>query len=157
MSLLGTPAAPSLSANCTEWNLVDLLPHRYPFLLIDRVIEFEDSKRIVCIKNVTWNEPFFQGHFPGRPVMPGVLQIEGMAQAGCILARQSSGGVPANRLLFLVGVENARFKRPVVPGDALRIEMNFTKRKGPLWLLEGSIHVDGKLTASASISAAEGA
>ena len=132
-----------------------IIPHRYPFLMVDKVIEFVDNHSLVAIKNVSINEPFFMGHFPGRPVMPGVLVIEAMAQAGAILSRASSDGVPDGLSLFLVGIEEMKFKRQVVPGDTLRIEMEHTKRRRPLWYIRGSVTVDGKLVASGVISAAE--
>ncbi len=132
-----------------------ILPHRYPFLFIDKVVEFVDNHSLVAIKNVTANEPFFAGHFPNRPVMPGVLVIEAMAQAGAILAKASSEGVPSGYTLFLVGVEEMKFKRQVVPGDTLRIEMEHTKRRRPLWFIKGVVTIDGKVVASGVISAAE--
>lgn len=132
-----------------------ILPHRYPFLLVDRVVEFEDNVRIVAIKNVTHNEPFFSGHFPGRPVMPGVLIVEAIAQAGAILAIESKDGVAKGKTVFLVGMTDFKFKRPVVPGDTLVIEMTSIKKRRPLWIMRGSVHVDGKLVAEGTISAAE--
>ena len=133
-----------------------ILPHRYPFLMLDRVVEFEDNKRVVGIKNVTVNESFFMGHFPGRPVMPGVMQMEAMAQTGAILALRSSDGVPAGKIMLLVGIDSFRWKRQVVPGDVLRIEMVFVKRKRPLWVMDGTVTVDGHVVAAGRITAAEG-
>ena len=129
-----------------------ILPHRYPFLLIDRVIEFEPGKRITAIKNVTFNEPFFQGHFPGRPVMPGVLIIEAMAQVGGILAFKSLGQV-ARPVVYLTGVDNAKFRRPVVPGDQIRFEIDLVKKRVPFWKMQGKAFVGTELVCEADITA----
>ncbi len=123
------------------------LPHRFPFLLVDRVIEFEDGKRLVAIKSVSVNEPFFAGHFPGRPIMPGVLICEALAQAGGLLASCSRDGTPRERGVVLAGLEHVRFRRPVVPGDQLRLEVELLHRRGPLWKMRGRAFVDGKLAA----------
>lgn len=128
----------------------NLLPHRYPFLLVDRVLESEPGKRLVAIKNVTFNEPFFQGHFPSKPVMPGVLLIEAMAQATGLLAMESAD-VPKEAIYYLVGVDKARFKRPVVPGDQLVFEVELLKRKREIWVFAAQAKVDGGLVASAEI------
>lgn len=127
-----------------------LLPHRYPFLLIDRVIDSEPGKRLVAIKNVTINEPFFQGHFPSKPVMPGVLLIEAMAQATGLLAMESAE-VPKEAIYYLVGVDKARFKRPVVPGDQLVFEVELLKRRREIWVFTAEAKVDGNMVASAEI------
>lgn len=127
-----------------------LLPHRYPFLLVDRVIESEPGKRLVAIKNVTINEPFFPGHFPSKPVMPGVLLIEAMAQATGLLAMESAD-VEKEAIYYLVGVDKARFKRPVVPGDQLVFEVEVIKHKREIWVFSAEAKVDGKLVASAEI------
>lgn len=127
-----------------------LLPHRYPFLLVDRVIDSEPGKRLVAIKNVTINEPFFQGHFPNKPVMPGVLLIEAMAQATGLLAMESVD-VPQDAIYYLVGVDKARFKRPVVPGDQLVFEVEVLKRKREIWVFDAVAKVDEKVVASAEI------
>lgn len=132
-----------------------IIPHRYPFLLLDRVVEFEDNQRIVGIKNVTINEPFFQGHFPGRPVMPGVLVMEAMAQTAAILAIKSSDGVMKGKTVFLVGANDFKWKRMVQPGDTLRIEMKSYKKRRPIWIMSGEVSVDGELVASGTLSAAE--
>lgn len=132
-----------------------IIPHRYPFLLVDRILEFYDSDRVIGLKNVTANEQFFQGHFPSRPVMPGVLVIEAMAQVGAILAIKSTGGVDPSKTVFLVGVDGAKFKKQIVPGDALIIEMKSVKRRRPLWIMDGTVSVDGKIIAQATITAAE--
>jgi 3-hydroxyacyl-[acyl-carrier-protein] dehydratase len=127
-----------------------LLPHRYPFLLVDRVIEVEPGKRLVAIKNVTINEPFFQGHFPSKPVMPGVLLIEAMAQATGLLAMESAD-VPKEAIYYLVGVDKARFKRPVVPGDQLMFEVEVLKHRRDIWVFAAEAKVDGSAVASAEI------
>lgn len=138
--------------------ILDLLPHRYPFLLVDRVVELEAHKRIRAIKNVTFNEPYFQGHFPGRPVMPGVLVIEAMAQAGGLLTQLSlpRDAVAEGKLFYLVKVDNARFNRMVVPGDQLDIEVVLKRNIRNMALYECSARVDGKVVASAEILCAEG-
>jgi len=133
----------------------EIIPHRFPFLLIDKIIEFEDNVRIVGIKNVTFNEPFFPGHFPGRPVMPGVLILEAMAQTGAILARRSENGVLAHKTVFLVSCDKVKLKKMVFPGDTMRIEMNSVKKRRPIWMMSGTVTVNGKLAASADITAAE--
>lgn len=127
-----------------------LLPHRYPFLLVDRVIEVEPGKRLVAIKNVTINEPFFTGHFPNKPVMPGVLLIEAMAQATGLLAMESAD-VPKEAIYYLVGVDKARFKRPVVPGDQLVFEVEVLKHRRDIWVFAAEAKVDGSAVASAEI------
>ncbi len=128
-----------------------ILPHRYPFLLIDRVVEIEPRQRIVAIKNVTVNEPFFNGHFPGFPIMPGVLQIEAMAQAGGALLLTE---VPdrANKLLVFAGIERARFRRPVVPGDQLRLEVKVIVWRSNAVKLEGTATVDGQVACEATLT-----
>lgn len=138
--------------------ILHLLPHRYPFLLVDRVIEMEAHKRIRAIKNVTFNEPFFQGHFPGRPVMPGVLVIEAMAQAGGLLTQlsQSKDASPEGKLFYLVKVDNARFSRMVVPGDQLDIEVVLKRTIRNMALYACVARVEGKEVASAEILCAEG-
>lgn len=133
----------------------EILPHRYPFLFVDKVVEFVDNHRIVAVKSVTMNEWFFQGHFPGRPVMPGVLILEAMAQTAAILARVSEDGVTPGKYVFLVGATDVKWKKQVVPGDTLRIEMESVKKRRPLWVMSGKVFVEDKLVASGTISAAE--
>lgn len=130
--------------------ITSLLPHRYPFLLVDRVLEVEPSTRLKAIKNVTINEPFFQGHFPDKPVMPGVLIIEALAQATGLLAMESEE-VAGKAIYYLVGVDKARFKRPVVPGDQLELEVTVSKQRRGIWSFSGRATVDGALCASAEI------
>ncbi|MGE5189820.1 MAG: 3-hydroxyacyl-ACP dehydratase FabZ [Gemmatimonadota bacterium] len=131
--------------------IMDLLPHRYPFLLVDRVLEFEAGKRIVAIKNVTINEPFFTGHFPGYPVMPGVLIVEALAQAGGIVALKAIG--EGKKLAFFGGIDNCKFRRPVVPGDQLRLEATVIAHKGPVWKLHCEAFVGEALAARADLTA----
>ncbi len=126
------------------------LPHRYPFLLVDRVLELERLKRIVAIKNVSINEAFFQGHFPGQPVMPGVLILESMAQAGGLLLLQEIKD-RSNKLLYLASMNNVKFRRPIVPGDQMRVEVNILAWKGDLCKIEATAHVDDKLCAEATL------
>ncbi|HEX5719857.1 MAG TPA: 3-hydroxyacyl-ACP dehydratase FabZ [Thermoanaerobaculia bacterium] len=135
-----------------EW-IMSVLPHRYPILLVDRVLEIEPQKRIVAIKNVTVNEPIFAGHFPGRPVFPGVLLIEGMAQAGGLLLLQD---VPdrSKKLIYFAGIEEAKFRRPVVPGDQVRYELEVLRLRSTFSKLKGKVTVDGQLCAEAVISSA---
>ena len=133
--------------------IMDFLPHRYPFLLIDRVVEFEPTKRLVAIKNVTINEPFFQGHFPGYPIMPGVLVVEAMAQAGGIIMMAE---LPDRdkKLVVFTGIERAKFRRPVVPGDQLRIEVDVLSFRTRAGRIEGKAYVDGKLACQATLTCA---
>ncbi|MEC4679476.1 MAG: 3-hydroxyacyl-ACP dehydratase FabZ [Nitrospirota bacterium] len=133
-------------------NIQALLPHRYPFLLVDRIIELEEAKRIVGIKNVTANEQFFQGHFPGQPIMPGVLLLEVMAQVGGVLARKTATG-KGRPTVFLTGIEKAKFRRPVVPGDQLHVVVEVVRRKGPFWKMAGQILVDSSLVCEADMTA----
>ncbi len=135
--------------------ILKYLPHRYPFLLIDRVLEYAPRKSLVAIKNVTFNEPFFPGHFPHRPVMPGVLIIEAIAQATGILALRSEEGESDRKgLYYLASVDHARFRRPVVPGDQLVISVRHLRDKRRIWKFSGEATVDGELAASADITAA---
>jgi beta-hydroxyacyl-ACP dehydratase FabZ len=123
-----------------------------PFLLIDRIVDVEEGKRIVGIKNVTANEGFFQGHFPGQPIMPGVLLLEVMAQVGGVLARKTAEG-KGRPTVFLTGIEKAKFRRPVVPGDQLRVEVEVVRRKDPFWKMAGRITVDSALVCEGEMTA----
>ncbi|QXZ08277.1 3-hydroxyacyl-ACP dehydratase FabZ [Comamonas sp. Y33R10-2] len=128
------------------------LPHRYPFLLVDRVLELESNTRIKAIKNVTFNEPFFTGHFPGRPVMPGVLILEALAQAAGLLAFDAMGQVPdENNIYYFVGIDSARFKRPVVPGDQLVMEITIDRVRGGIWKFNAVASVDGEVATEAQL------
>ena len=129
-----------------------IIPHRYPFLLVDRVLECDDESRIVGIKNVTMNEPFFQGHFPDYPVMPGVLIVEAMAQVACILALRILKREGHASILF-TGIDGVKFRKPVVPGDTLRLELTKTKQRGELFRFDGSAFVDGAMVTQGSIQA----
>jgi len=133
----------------------ELLPHRFPFLLIDRVVEAEPGKRVLCYKNVSGNEHFFQGHFPAQPVMPGVLVIEALAQAGGVLSQLTHGGGLEGRLSYLVKVDNAKFSRMVVPGDRLDLEVEIRREIRNMTLYAGVAHVDGQQVACAEILCAE--
>jgi len=132
-----------------------LLPHRYPFLLIDRVVELEPHKRVLAYKNVSCNEPFFNGHFPGNPVMPGVLVVEALAQAGGLLTQISHGGVAAGRSFYLVKIDGARFSRMVVPGDRLELEVTLKRMIRNMAMFTGVARVDGQVAACADIMCAE--
>lgn len=133
--------------------IMDILAHRYPFLLVDRVIDFEPGKKIVSIKNVTMNEPFFEGHFPGHPVMPGVLIIEAMAQTGGLLVNLTHGDVTKDNVCYFVSIDETKFRRPVCPGDQLRIEVAVKSCKRNIWEFSGKAYVDGKLAAEAVLKA----
>ena len=130
----------------------NLLPHRYPFLLVDRVLELEAGKRVVGLKNVSVNEPFFQGHFPGQPIMPGVLLLEVMAQVGGVLARKTFSG-EGKLVVMLTGVEKAKFRKPVVPGDQLRVEVDLLRRKDPFWKMAGKIMIENGVACEAEMTA----
>lgn len=144
--------APDGSAMDIQW-IAEILPHRYPLLLVDRVVEMEYGQRIVAIKNVSYNEEVFQGHFPGHPVYPGVYMIEGMAQAGGILLLSKyEPEERASKLLYFTAIERARFRRPVVPGDQIRYEIDVIRHRGTVGKLEGKAIVDGKVAAEARLS-----
>lgn len=128
-----------------------LLPHRYPFLLVDRIIEIEPQIKAVGIKNVTINEEFFQGHFPGHPIMPGVLIIEAMAQVAGVLAFRS--GTSDGKSVYFMSIEKAKFRRPVVPGDQLRLEINVLQQRGNVWKFSGNAVVEEKVAAEAEFTA----
>lgn len=133
-----------------------ILPHRYPFLLIDRIVEFEPDKRIVGIKSVTINEPFFQGHFPGHPIMPGVLLIEAMAQVGGVLALKSAEAQNVDiskKVLYFMTIDNAKFRKPVVPGDQVRFELDLIKQRSTIRGFKGKAIVDGAVVAEAELMA----
>ncbi|NOK01012.1 MULTISPECIES: 3-hydroxyacyl-ACP dehydratase FabZ [Myxococcus] len=123
--------------------ILNLLPHRYPFLLVDRVVEIVPGQKLTAYKNVTINEPFFNGHFPGHPVMPGVLILEALAQATAILAYKSENMDPSRKLTYLMGVDGARFRKPVLPGDRLQLEIEVVRHKGAVWKTKGLATVDG--------------
>jgi 3-hydroxyacyl-[acyl-carrier-protein] dehydratase len=153
---LWQPAAAHEKSNMDINQILRHLPHRYPFLLIDRVTEFHAGEFLTGIKNVTYNEPFFQGHFPQRPVMPGVLILEAMAQATGLLAfRTVNRGAERDSLYFLVGMDRARFKRPVEPGDQLVLNARLIRSRRGIWVFDCDARVDGKVVASAEIMCTE--
>jgi 3-hydroxyacyl-[acyl-carrier-protein] dehydratase len=131
--------------------ILEILPHRYPFLLIDRIVELEDGKRARGLKNVTMDEPFFQGHFPGHPIMPGVLIVEAMAQVGAILAFKSAN--VKDKVVYFMGIDRARFRRPVLPGDTLEIVLEVKKSRGSIWTFKAEAYVGEKLVAEAELMA----
>lgn len=130
--------------------IMQYLPHRYPFLLVDRIIDLQPGKSITGIKNVTFNEPFFQGHFPGQPIMPGVLIIEAMAQVAGIAAFNSG---MEGKAVYFMSIEKAKFRRPVVPGDQLRLEIKVLQQRGNVWKFSGAATVEGKLASEADFTA----
>lgn len=133
--------------------ILALLPHAYPFLLVDRIIDMEAGKRIVGIKNVTYNEPFFPGHFPGRPIMPGVLIIEAMAQTAGVLAFKSMPQDGPKRPVYFLGMDHVRFRKPVTPGDQLRLELEITRQRRSIYGFKGRAFVEGNLVAEAELLA----
>ena len=132
------------------------LPHRYPFLMIDRILELVPGEKIVAFKNVTINEPFFQGHFPGNPIMPGVLIIEAMGQAGGVLAAKSMSREEHGSLIYFMGMDRVKFRKPVIPGDQLVLKMKFLKRRGKVFKMAGIAYVDEKIVAEAQLMATFG-
>jgi beta-hydroxyacyl-ACP dehydratase FabZ len=132
----------------------EMLPHRYPFLLVDRIIEIEPGRRVVGLKNVTINEAFFQGHFPGHPIMPGVLIIETMAQVGGVLLMRTLNVTAEKKLFYLTGIDRAKFRRPVLPGDQVRFELEILQIKSPISRMQARAYVEGKLVAEAELSCA---
>lgn len=128
------------------------LPHRYPFLLVDRVLEAEPETKLIALKNVTYNEPFFEGHFPNRPVMPGVLIVEALAQSAALMASYGRDDIDTtNRIYYFTGIDRARFKRPVEPGDQLIFTVELIRRIKNMWKVKGVATVDGKVAASAEL------
>ncbi len=134
--------------------ILKILPHRYPFLLVDKILECKLGESIKGLKNVTINEPFFQGHFPGQPIMPGVLFLEAMAQVGGILAYLSNEEEMKNRLFYFIGLDRVRFRKTVVPGDQIIFDLTMLKRKMKMYIMAGRATVDGKLVAEAELMAA---
>jgi beta-hydroxyacyl-ACP dehydratase FabZ len=129
-----------------------LLPHRFPFLLIDRVVELGDEK-VVALKNVSINEPFFEGHFPGHPIMPGVLIVEAMAQAGAVLAMRAADFDPAQKVIYFMALDKVKFRKPMVPGDQLRLEVEPLRKGGAIWKMKGQAFVDGAVVTEAEFLA----
>jgi len=143
--------------------IMRILPHAFPFLLVDRILEVEPGKRIVGIKNVTYNEPFFPGHFPGQPIMPGVLIVEAMAQTAGVLAfksipeeDQTNTKTNQKKAVYFLGIDHARFRKPVIPGDQLRFEIEVTRQRQSIWGFKGKALVDGKVVAEADLMAMMG-
>jgi len=136
--------------------IMEMLPHRYPFLLVDRVLQLIPDDKIVALKNVTINEPFFQGHFPGKPVMPGVLIIEAMAQAGGILAYMTAPPEKRNRLIYFMGMDKVRFRQMVIPGDQIIFEAKILKFRSKVAKMSGTATVDNQLVAEAELMASFG-
>jgi 3-hydroxyacyl-[acyl-carrier-protein] dehydratase len=133
--------------------ILKLLPHRYPFLLIDRMVDIDGEQSATGIKNVSFNEPFFQGHFPGAPVMPGVLLIEAMAQTAGALVLDFLGEAHAGKLVFFMSIDRARFRKPVAPGDTVHFPVKLTSKRAPVWKYWAEAHVEGKKVAEAEIGA----
>ena len=133
--------------------IMKILPHAYPFLLVDRILEIEQEKRLVGIKNVTYNEPFFPGHFPGRPIMPGVLTVEPMSQPAGILVFKSLPEEKYGQAVYFLGIDNVRLRKPVAPGDQLRLEVEITKHRQSIWGFKGRALVEGKVAAEAELLA----
>jgi beta-hydroxyacyl-ACP dehydratase FabZ len=136
--------------------IMKLLPHRYPFIMIDRILELTPGEKVVAIKNVTINEPFFQGHFPENPIMPGVLIIEAMGQAGAVLAAKSLGRETHGLLIYFMGMDKVKFRKPVIPGDQLIFEMKFLKQRRNVFKMSGTAFVDEKVVAQAELMATFG-
>ncbi|NDV20195.1 3-hydroxyacyl-ACP dehydratase FabZ [Pseudodesulfovibrio sp. JC047] len=134
--------------------ILEMLPHRYPFLLVDRVLELEPGIRLKAIKNVTMNEEFFQGHFPNMPVMPGVLQLEALAQAGGLLVMNSLNEPLGDKVFLFTGLNKVKFRRPVVPGDQLELNVSYERHKLNIWKMRGVAKVDGQVTCQGEFSAA---
>ena len=145
------PAKTLMSADIAR--IMKLLPHRYPFLLIDKMVDMDGEESGTAIKNVTINEPFFQGHFPGKPVMPGVLLIEAMAQAAGALVLNHLGDAHAGKLVFFMSIDKARFRKPVLPGDVVHFHVRLSNKRAPVWKYWAEAHVDGKKVAEAEIGA----
>ena len=136
--------------------IMSILPHRYPFIMIDRIIELVPGEKVVALKNVTINEPFFQGHFPGNPIMPGVLMIEAMGQAGAVLAAESLSEKEPGSLIYFMGMNKVKFRKPVVPGDQIIFELKFLKQRAKVFKMSGMALVDEKLVAEAELMASFG-
>lgn len=149
-------SAPAQGTACVDdiRSIMEMLPHRYPFLLVDRVVAFESGVGITAYKNVTFNEGFFQGHFPSQPIMPGVLILEALAQAGGIFVVKTLGGDSTGKLFLFTGIDGVKIRRPVVPGDRLMLEASVVRRKMNIWKMQGRATVDGVLVAEGIFTAA---
>ena len=133
--------------------IMEMIPHRYPLLLVDRIIQFEKGKSATGLKNVTMNEPHFMGHFPGAPIMPGVLIVEAMAQTSAIMVVETLGKEAEGKLVYFMTIDEARFRKPVVPGDSVHLYVEVIRSRGAVWKFKGTAKVDGKLCAEATFSA----
>ncbi len=145
-----------MSENAQQMDVMEILkilPHRYPFLMVDRITDVQTGEKVSGYKNVTMNEQFFQGHFPAEPVMPGVLILEGMAQVGAALAFLTDSDATSNKIVYFAGIDGAKFRQKVVPGDKLEYEVSVLKRKAKFWKMAGKAFVDGKLVAQAELMA----
>jgi 3-hydroxyacyl-[acyl-carrier-protein] dehydratase len=151
MNEVGTATGSGTSVDIGR--VMEMIPHRYPFLMIDRVVDILRDESAVGIKNVTINEPFFAGHFPRQPVMPGVLIIEAMAQTAAVLVVETLGPESEGKLVYFMSVDNARFRKPVLPGDQLRVHVTKERNRGAVWKFSGEARVDGKLVAEATFAA----
>jgi len=149
-------SAPAQGLVCVDdiRSIMEMLPHRYPFLLVDRVVAFESGVGITAFKNVTFNEGFFQGHFPSQPIMPGVLILEALAQAGGIFVVKTLGVDSSEKLFLFTGIDGVKIRRPVVPGDRLMLEASVVRRKMNIWKMQGRATVDGELVAEGIFTAA---
>jgi len=146
-------ASPDRGCDLDIGRIVEMIPHRYPFLMIDRMVDVVADASATGIKNVSINEPFFQGHFPSRPVMPGVLIIESMAQSAAVLVVHTLGPEFEGKLVYFMSVDNARFRKPVVPGDTLHVHVRKLKQRGPVWKFSSEVKVGETLVAEATFSA----
>jgi 3-hydroxyacyl-[acyl-carrier-protein] dehydratase len=151
MSEADTPLGPGVEADIVR--IMQMIPHRLPFLMIDRVVDMHADKGCVGIKNVSITDPYFQGHFPGAPVMPGVLIIEAMAQTAAVLVVHTLGAKSEGKLVYFMSVDNCRFRRPVYPGDRLIVEVKKERNRGPVWKFNGVAKVEGKVVAEAVFAA----
>lgn len=133
--------------------IIKSIPHRYPILLVDKIIAMEPNKSVVGVKNVTFNEPHFMGHFPEKPIMPGVLIIEAMAQTGAVMVINSGSFVPEEKLVYFMSIDNVKFRKPVVPGDVLELHIEVVQVRGPVWKMAGVAKVDGVKVSEAEFSA----
>ncbi len=153
MATTEQPAARGVVETIDVMRIMEMIPHRYPFLMIDRVVDLVPGRSAIGIKNVSINESYFQGHFPRQPVMPGVLVIECMAQTAAVLVVETLEGAAAGKLVYFMSIEECRFRKPVVPGDRLHIHVTKTRHRGSVWKFDGAARVDGVLMAEARFTA----